>query len=277
MTPSEYNLISNLLLEKSGLSLGPGKEYLLEARLVPVAQSWGLANLAELVRELRNNRVLETAVMEAMTTNETSFFRDTTPFDDLRRVILPRLLETRRGSRTLRVWCAAASSGQEPYSFLMMCEDSFPELADWKVDFVATDISSQILVRAEAAVYSQFEVQRGLPIQQLLKHFEQTPAGWQVKAALRKRVRFRTLNLLENFTHLGLFDIVLCRNVLIYFDADRKREIFERLHRAVRTDGYLMLGAAETVLGLTERFERSRDCTSAVYMPGTALAARSTG
>jgi chemotaxis protein methyltransferase CheR len=215
--------------------------------------------------------------MEAMTTNETSFFRDTTPFDDLRRAILPRLLETRRSSRTLRVWCAAASSGQEPYSFLMLCEESFPELADWKFDFVATDISSQILVRAEAAVYSQFEVQRGLPIQLLLKHFEQTPAGWQVKAALRNRVRFRTLNLLENFAHLGMFDIILCRNVLIYFDADRKREIFERLHRAVRPDGYLMLGAAETVLGLTGRFERCRDCTSAVYVPGTALAARSTG
>jgi chemotaxis protein methyltransferase CheR len=278
MTPSEYTFLSDFLLEKSGLALGPAKEYLLEARLIPIAQSWGLSNLTELVQELqKKNNVLETAVMEAMTTNETSFFRDTTPFDDLRRVILPAVLEARRSSRTLRVWCAAASSGQEPYSFLMLCEDAFPELGAWNFEFVATDISSQILVRAEAGVYTQFEIQRGLPIQMLLKHFEQTPAGWQVKSHLRKRVRFRTLNLLQNFSHLGTFDIIMCRNVMIYFDAERKREIFERLHRAVRPDGYLMLGAAETVLGLTDRFERCRTCTSAVYGPSApATTARST-
>ncbi|HVW01105.1 MAG TPA: CheR family methyltransferase, partial [Planctomycetaceae bacterium] len=162
MMPSDYVFLSDFLLEKSGLALGPAKEYLLEARLVPIAQSWGLAGLPELVRELKQqNSILETAVMEAMTTNETSFFRDTTPFDDLRRTIVPKLLEARRATRTLRVWCTAASSGQEPYSFLMLCEESFPELSQWKFEFVATDISEQILVRAEAGVYSQFEVQRG--------------------------------------------------------------------------------------------------------------------
>jgi chemotaxis protein methyltransferase CheR len=160
----------------------------------------------------------------------------------------------------------------------MLCEDSFPELSAWSFEFIATDISSQILARAEAAVYTQFEIQRGLPIQLLLKHFEQTPAGWQVKAALRKRVRFRTLNLLQSFSHLGTFDIIMCRNVMIYFDAERKREIFERLHRTLRPDGFLMLGAAETVLGLTDRFERCRTCTSAVYGPSApATVARSTG
>jgi chemotaxis protein methyltransferase CheR len=155
----------------------------------------------------------------------------------------------------------------------MTLQESFPELANWSVEFIATDIAQHVLARAEAGIYSQFEVQRGLPIQMLMKYFEQCPAGWQVKESLRKRVRFRSLNLLENFQHLGRFDIIFCRNVLIYFDLPTKKRILDRLADLLRSDGYLLLGAAETVLGICERFERRRDSGSAIYTPKPGKAA----
>lgn len=270
---SDYEFLSAFLLKRSGLYLGPNKEYLLEARLIPVAQSWGLAGIEPLVLELRrgNNERLNSAVTEAMTTNETLFFRDKTPFDELRDVLLPPLLESRKSSGRLRIWCAAASTGQEPYSLAMLLLESFPQLQSWKIEIVGTDISRQALARAEEGVYSQFEVQRGLPIQYLVKYFEQAPNGWKIKSDVKKLIQYRSLNLLDNFAHLGQYDLIMCRNVLIYFENDIKKLILDRMSGMLRSDGYLMLGAAETVMGVTDTFDRFRNCKAAVYRPQSAV------
>lgn len=275
MDSIEYQYLANLVLEQSGLSLGAGKEYLLEARLVPVAQSWGLSGIPELVRGLRNgDQRLRAAVVEAMTTNETLFFRDKTPFDELREKLLPPLLASRQATKRLRIWSAAASTGQEAYSLAMMLRDSFPDIADsWRIEIIGTDISTQALTKAQAGVYTQFEVQRGLPIQLLMKHFQQVPEGWRVSDKLRPWIQFKKLNLVESFTFLGLFDIIFCRNVLIYFENDLKKSILDRMDKQLSKDGCLILGAAESVIGVTDTFERLRDCRAAVYCPKSHLAA----
>lgn len=273
---ADYEFLCQLLLERSGLSLGTGKEYLLAARLVPLAQSWGLQDLAELVRELRrtpSQPQLLSAVVEAMTTNETLFFRDKTPFDELRDRLLPPLIAARSSIRRLRIWCAAASTGQEPYSLAILLREHFPELSDWLIEILGTDLSQAALERAAAGVYSQFEVQRGLPIQLLMKYFQQEPAGWRIADDVRRCVAYRRLNLLEPFQHLGQFDLILCRNVLIYFENDLKKQILDRMAPLVRPDGCLILGAAETALGVTERFERLGGCRSAVFQPRAAASA----
>lgn len=271
MNAADFDYLSSFLLKSSGLALSAGKEYLLEARLVPLSQQLGLNGFDELVAELRRGRNPEiaTAVTEAMTTNETSFFRDKTPFEDLKKTVLPKLISARSSQRSLRIWCAASSSGQEPYSLLMLIEDHFPELRTWNFNFVATDISAGMLARSTAGIYSQFEVQRGLPIQQLIKHFEQCPTGWRVKDSLRQRVKFQKLNLLDPFTSIGPCDLVMCRNVLIYFDTPAKAKILERIRGITRNDGYLMLGAAETLLGISQAFLRHKECASAVYQATT--------
>lgn len=267
MNPADYEFVLGFLLKSSGLSLGPGKEYLVESRLVPLAASLGLANINELIYELRKggNIKLSTAVTEAMTTNETSFFRDKTPFEDLKTILIPSLIKARAHTKTLRIWCAAASTGQEPYSLLMQLEDSFPELRHWSVQIIATDIAQSMIDRCREGIYSQFEVQRGLPIQSLVKHFAQRPEGWQIHQSLRQKINWELLNLLDRFDHLGQFDLVLCRNVLIYFDVPTKANILDRIARALRPNGFLLLGAAETVLGISDQFDRYRACASAVY------------
>lgn len=269
METAEFQFLSTFLQKSSGLALASGKEYLLEARLLPLVRQFGLPNFSELIAELRrgSNPQVASAVSEAMTTNETSFFRDKSPFEDLKNVILPRLIAARSAKKTLRIWCAAASSGQEPYSLLILIADNFPILHNWRIDFVATDLSEAMITRSRSGIYSQFEVQRGLPVQQLVKHFQQCPSGWQVSEALRSRVKFEQLNLLDSFSRLGPCDLVLCRNVLIYFDTPVKSQILNRVHGVMQNDGYLMLGAAETVLGVSTRFQRVRECTSAVYLP----------
>ncbi len=274
MEAVDYEFLSQLVLQRSGLSLGPGKEYLLEARLIPLAQSWGLTSIPELVRELRRREErLESAVVEAMTTNETLFFRDKTPFDELREKLLPPIVASRRAQKRLRIWSAAASTGQESYSLAMLLQDSFPDVArDWKIEIVGTDISSQALTKAQAGVYSQFEVQRGLPIQLLMKHFEQVKEGWRIADGLRKWVQFKKLNLLEPFQFLGQFDVIFCRNVLIYFENDLKKQILDRMSKQLTPDGVLILGAAESVIGVTDTFERQRDCRAAVYTVKSRIA-----
>ncbi|OYW19160.1 MAG: chemotaxis protein CheR [Planctomycetales bacterium 12-60-4] len=268
---ADYEFLSQFLVKNSGLSLGPGKEYLLEARLIPLAQSWGLSGIPELVVEVRRNPQMALAhgVVEAMTTNETLFFRDKTPFDELRDQLLPKLLESRQTIRRLRIWSAAASTGQEAYSLAMLLRDGFPQLDNWSIEIVGTDLSKAALARAEAGVYSQFEVQRGLPIQLLVKHFVQDAGGWKIKDELRRWVRFRPMNLMDSFHQLGQFDVIFCRNVLIYFENPVKKEILERMATILRPDGHLILGAAETVLGVTEKFDRLRNCKAAVYTPGS--------
>jgi len=257
VNPSDYEYLRCLLKERSGLTLSADKHYLVESRLLPVARKAGLNGLGELVAKLKapGGVLLTTRVVEAMTTNETFFFRDKMPFDHFRDTIMPALLEARAASRRIRIWCAAASSGQEPYSLAICLREMGEKLAGWNIDLLATDLSGEILERAKDGIYSQFEAQRGLPIHMLLKYFTQVGERWQVNADLRDMVRFRPINLLHDFTPLGRFDVVFCRNVLIYFDTPTKTATFERLSRVVASDGYLLLGAAETVIGLTDLFK----------------------
>lgn len=274
MSPADFAFLCEFLLKHSGLALTESKRYLVESRLVPLAMSSNLKDVSELVRELRTGRnsVLTTAVIEEMTTNETSFFRDLNPFEELRLRLLTKLLDARRTRHTLRIWSAASSTGQEAYSIAMTLLEAIPDIRQWRIEIVATDIAEKILVRAREGVYSQLEVQRGLPASLLVKYFDNHPKGFQVKADLRRMVSFQKLNLLEPFARLGMFDIVFCRNVLIYFDVASKADLLNRIARQLTPDGYLFLGAAETVLGLNTPFERCQTSKGAVY----ALASKPT-
>ncbi|HWX07383.1 MAG TPA: protein-glutamate O-methyltransferase CheR [Bradyrhizobium sp.] len=255
MTPIDYEFLRKLLKERSGLDLSADKQYLVESRLIPLARKAELPGIAELVGKIKAGSAALTAeVVEAMTTNETFFFRDKIPFDHLRESILPALVQARASRRSLRIWCAASSTGQEPYS-IAMCVKEFAGLAGWRVEIVATDLSQEVLEKSKAGIYSQFEVQRGLPIQMLVKYFTQTGELWQLKADLRAMVQHRQLNLLQDFSHLGTFDVIFCRNVLIYFDQDTKVAVFDRLARMVEADGVLLLGAAESVVGISDAFK----------------------
>jgi chemotaxis protein methyltransferase CheR len=194
-------------------------------------------------------------VVEAMTTNETFFFRDKVPFDHFRESIIPEILRARAGRNSIRIWCAAGSTGQEPYSLAMCLKEAGAALAGWRIEILATDLSQEVLEKSKAGNYSQFEVQRGLPIQMLVKYFKQTGEFWQLNADIRAMVQHRQLNLLHDFSQLGVFDVIFCRNVLIYFDQDTKINIFNRLAKVTAPDGFLVLGAAETVVGLTDVFK----------------------
>jgi chemotaxis protein methyltransferase CheR len=254
VTPLEYEFLRKFLKERSGLDLSSDKQYLVESRLIPLARKAGLPGIAELVQKMKAGAdALISDVVEAMTTNETFFFRDKSPFDHLRDTILPQLVQARANRHTLRIWCAASSTGQEPYS-IAMCVKEFVALAGWRVEIVATDLSQEVLDKSRAGIYSQFEVQRGLPIQMLVKYFSQIGELWQINADIRAMVQHRQLNLLHDFSHLGMFDVIFCRNVLIYFDQDTKAGIFERLARVIEPDGVLTLGAAESVVGISEAF-----------------------
>lgn len=261
MTPSDFQFIQNFIKEASGIVLSEGKEYLLDSRLMPVARAQGLDSISALVTVLKNPENLEirNTAIEAMTTNESFFFRDKTPFVHFEEAMVPAFLESRAAQKRLRIWCAAASSGQEPYSLAMSIKEMPEKLATWNIEIIGTDLSKQILEKAKAGLYSQFEVQRGLPIQLLVKYFKQVGEMWQIDAALRGMVKYRPFNLLENFASLGQFDIVYCRNVLIYFDEATKRDVLERIAERLAPDGYLVLGAAETVIGITDVFTSCRD------------------
>jgi len=266
MTGLDYEYLRRFLRERSGLVLSVDKHYLLESRLLPVARRAGLAGLAELVHRLLSNdcEALAAEVVEAMTTNESFFFRDKIPFEHFRDTIIPRLIAARSHCRRIRIWCAAASTGQEPYSLALSIKEMGDRLSGWNVEIIATDISSEALRRARSGIYSQFEVQRGLPIMLLLKYFKQTGENWQIGPDIRAMVQFRALNLISDFAHLGVFDLVFCRNVLIYFDQPTKISVLDRLAHNLDRNGYLVLGAAETVVGLSETLNRSRtaaDCT----------------
>ncbi|PJG50115.1 chemotaxis protein CheR [Bradyrhizobium forestalis] len=255
MTPTEYEYLRKFLKDNSGLDLSADKQYLIESRLLPLARKAGLSGIAELVQKLQGgSRQLITDVVEAMTTNETFFFRDKVPFDHFRDHIMPEVIKARAGKRNVRIWCAAGSTGQEPYSLAMCLKEMGAALTGWRVEIIATDLSQEVLEKAKAGVYSQFEVQRGLPIQMLVKYFKQTGETWQINPELRAMIQHRQLNLLHDFAQLGTFDVIFCRNVLIYFDQDTKINIFNRLARQIEPDGFLVLGAAETVVGLTDTF-----------------------
>jgi chemotaxis protein methyltransferase CheR len=259
VTPLDYEFLRKLLKERSGLDLSSDKQYLVESRLVPLARRAALQGIPELVQKMKAGEdALITEVVEAMTTNETFFFRDKIPFDHLRESILPDLVPARASRQTLRIWCAASSTGQEPYS-VAMCIKEFAGLVGWRVEILATDLSQEVLEKSKAGIYSQFEVQRGLPIQMLVKYFTQVGELWQLNPDIRAMVQHRQLNLLQDFSHLGKFDVIFCRNVLIYFDHDTKAAIFERLARMIEPDGVLTLGAAESVVGISEAFKPYSD------------------
>ncbi len=273
MTPLDYEFLRKLLKDRSGLDLSSDKQYLVESRLIPLARKAGLPGLAELIQKIRAGAdALTSEVVEAMTTNETFFFRDKIPFDHLRDTILPALMQARASRRALRIWCAASSTGQEPYS-IAMCVKEFAGFSGWRVEIVATDLSQEVLEKSKAGIYSQFEVQRGLPIQMLVKHFTQVGELWQLNADIRAMVQHRQLNLLQHFSHLGTFDVIFCRNVLIYFDQETKISIFHRLSKMIEPDGVLALGAAETVVGISDAFKPYPD-RRGLYRPNTERAVR---
>ena len=268
MTPVDYDFLRKFLKERSGLDLSTDKQYLVESRLLPVARKAGVAGIDELVQKIKSgSSVIAAEVVDAMTTNETFFFRDKLPFDHLRDTIIPEFLTTRANKRSIRIWCAAASTGQEPYSIAMCLKEMSAQLAGWRIEMIATDISPTVLDKCRAGIYSQFEVQRGLPIQLLVKYFKQVGDVWQLNADVRAMVQFRSLNLLQDFASLGKFDLIFCRNVLIYFDQDMKTQIFGRLAKSLEADGFLALGAAETVVGLTDAFKPHPD-KRGLYLAG---------
>ncbi|MFC4351541.1 CheR family methyltransferase [Fodinicurvata halophila] len=255
MKPDDFDFLSRFLKDSSGLVLGAEKSYLLESRLTPLVRKWKLKDLDDLVGETRKtgNKELRRDVVEAMTTNESFFFRDSRPFDQFRDIVLPHLLKARASSRRIRILCAACSSGQEPYSLAMLLEESRLDLKDWQIDIIGTDISTEMLDKARKGLYSQFEVQRGLPVKLLVKYFEQVGDRWQIASRLRERIQYRYSNLLEDTSELGRFDVIFLRNVLIYFDQQTKTDVLGRISRQLAPDGFLYLGGAETVLGVSDR------------------------
>lgn len=255
MRVADFDVLAKTVKDRSGLVLSKDKAYLLETRLMPVARKHGLKGLEELSDQVRNrNEALIADVTEAMTTNESLFFRDNKPFDQFKSAVLPGLMKARESQKRIRIWSAACSSGQEPYSLCMLVKEAGPSLADWRFDMTATDISMEMINKAKAGIYTQFEVQRGLPITLLIKYFKQNGDKWILDSAIRSMVQFRPFNLLESPASLGQFDIVFCRNVLIYFDQETKGKVLDGIADQLADDGVLYLGGAETVLGITERF-----------------------
>ncbi len=258
MRINNFDLYQELLKSKSGLVITPDKSYLLESRLGPIAKKWGYATLDAMTDALRGlpDKAIVEDIVDAMTTNETSFFRDQRPFDVFKDFVLPNLVQKRQAQKKLRFWCAAASSGQEPYSICMILKDHETSILNgWRTEFIATDISHEILTQAKDGLYSQFEVQRGLPIKMLMQYFKQEDEKWRISDAIKAMVKYEYFNLLDEMTGLGNFDIIFCRNVLIYFDTETKANILERMAKQLAPDGYLFLGGAETVVGITNAFK----------------------
>jgi chemotaxis protein methyltransferase CheR len=267
MTAQDFELVRKLLLERTAIALEPGKEYLVEARLTPVARQLNLNSLEELIARLRfqPDNGLHRQIVEAMVTTESSFFRDHHPFEALRKVVLPDLMNRRRAERSLHIWCAASSTGQEPYSLALLLREHFPDLAGWKISFLASDISREVLARAREGRYKQIEVNRGLPASLLVKYFEQHGTDWQLRPDIRNMVDFQEINLAGGWPMLPPMDLVLLRNVMIYFEIDTKKTILGKLARVLRSDGYLLLGGAETTLNLDDSYRRVEPLKAGFY------------
>lgn len=258
MNENDFKFLADFLKAESGLIVTEEKTYLVESRLVPVARKRGLADLDELVAKIRgkSDPELNKIVIEAMTTNESFFFRDIKPFESLKNAVLPQIVPARKaaGAKKIRIWSAACSSGQEPYTIAMVLNEEPALLQGLDFEIVGADLSTEILEKAKEGIYTQFEAQRGLPIQLLMKYFTQVGEHWQINEQLRNQVEFRQANLLQNISQFGKFDVIFCRNVLIYFDPATKTEILSRMRMQMPDDGYLFLGGAETVVGVSECF-----------------------
>ncbi len=256
ITGADFDYIRSLVRVRSALVLDSGKKYLVESRLDPLARQEGFSSLEQMVSSLRSvpSSDLHRKIVEAMTTNETSFFREIRVFDMFRKTILPRLLASRISQRSLNLWCAAASTGQEPYSMAMVLREHFPALHGWNVKLIASDISTVMLARARTGRYNQFEINRGLPAHLLVKYFEKHD-GWELKEEIRRMVEFREINLIDPWPALPPMDVIFMRNVLIYLDLETKKNILAKVGRLLDPAGYLVLGASETTINLDASFE----------------------
>jgi chemotaxis protein methyltransferase CheR len=258
ITATDSEFLRTLVRQRSGIVLGEDKAYLLESRLTPLAKAIGLDGLDALVRDVRAqpNGQLARQTVEAMTTNETFFFRDIFPFECVKKLVLPEIIAKRASDRRLDMWCAASSTGQEPYSIAITIREHFPQVATWPIRFLATDISTEVLKRAREGRYSQLEVNRGLPAPLLIKHFAKDGLDWRIKDELRRMVEFKEMNLLDAWPIHGPLDVIFIRNVLIYFDVETKKTILGKCRKLLRPEGFLFLGGAETTMNLDDRFER---------------------
>lgn len=258
LAPSDFEYVRTLVHERGGIVLEPSKAYLVETRLAPLVREHGMGSISALVGRLRGQRHggLHSAVVEALTTNETSFFRDVHPFEALRQVLIPELVKQRSASKSLVIWSAACSSGQEPYTVAIVIREHFPQLANWNIRIMATDLSEAILTKAASGLYTQMEVSRGLPAPLLVKYFKREGASWRLSPEIRRMVTFKKLNLTQSWPAMGPVDLLMLRNVLIYFDLATKRAILERARQVLRSDGMLLLGGTETTLGVDDRYQR---------------------
>jgi chemotaxis protein methyltransferase CheR len=258
VTQSEFQYVQSLVRGYAAIVIDAGKEYLVESRLGTLARDEGFETIGRMIESIRNKPIngMHRKVVDAMTTNETSFFRDIHPFEIMRKELFPRIIAKRRTERRLNIWCGAASTGQEPYSVALMLRDYFPELAGWSVRILATDINGEVLARARAGRFRQMEVNRGLPAPMLVKYFRERATMWELADEIRSMVDFREMNLAVPWPQMPKPDLVLLRNVMIYFDVPMKKEILGRIHSILAPDGYLLLGSAETTLNLDERFHR---------------------
>lgn len=265
---ADFEYVRGLVRDNTAIALDNTKVYLINARLLPIARTAGHPSVVALIKHLRSRPFgeLHSQCVEAIVTTETSFFRDFYPFEAMRQEIIPEIIASRRsGSRSLTIWSAGCSSGQEPYSIAMMLREGFPQLATWSTRLLASDVSTGMLNRSQAGTYSQTEVNRGLPAPLLVKYFRQQGTTWEISDQIKKMVSFFHHNLARDVPTLPTVDILMMRNVLIYFDVDTKRMVLDRIRRHLRPGGYLMLGTAETTLNLDERFERIRIGRSVFY------------
>ncbi|GLW33929.1 CheR family methyltransferase [Actinoplanes regularis] len=256
LSQSDFAFVSNLVRREASIVLAPGKEYLVEARLIPVARAVGAPNVNEFLADLqrRPNPQHQRKIIDALTTNETSWFRDREPYTALTDVVLPELVKSRSAARKLRFWSAASSSGQEAYSMAITLQETLP--AGWAYEILGTDISTAMIERAEKGEFSQVEVNRGLPATQLVQYFERSGAHWRVIQQLRRNVSFKHMSLTAPFPPMQPFDVIFLRNVLIYFDVATKRQVLQNAAKLLRPDGWLFLGAAETTIGIDDNYER---------------------
>lgn len=267
MTDADFDYIRQLLLDRSAIVLGADKRYLVEARLAPLIGQLDLPSISDLVAKLRCNlnNGFATKVVEALVTSETSFFRDMIPFDIFRKQVIPELCLARAAEGKLTFWSAACSTGQEPYTIAITLREFFPELANWQISILGTDLSSEVIAKAQRGVYSQFEANRGLPAKLMIKYFKQRGTTWQIDASIRKMVEFRQFNLATTWGALPTFDVIFLRNVMIYLNVDTKREILERAAKVLRPDGFLVLGGAETTYNISDAFTRSERMKAGYY------------
>jgi chemotaxis protein methyltransferase CheR len=266
----DFDYLRELMHLRAAIVLERGKEYLALSRLEPVARDHGLRTVSELVDLLRGRELtsaLHDQVVDALTTNETTFFRDFNPWESLRTLVLPALLERKERSRTLAIWSAGCSSGQEPYSIAMSIREHLPELLTWQMSILGTDISRSVLDRARIGRYGQLEVNRGLPAHLLVRHFTRAGMEWEIEEPIRRMVRFERHNLNDEWPSMPPFDLVFMRNVMIYFDVESKRRVLAKMHAQLAPHGYLLLGASETTYSLSDDFAREPDGRTAWYRP----------